>query len=152
MSVLSKFTVIDLIKTRSDSLVNITGSAIKFNVATVVELNYPSYIQILINTKEKQFAIRGCKKDDPNAIHFAKPDQKYAIKFNQPVVVNMIRQMAGWSAEESWSIPGVYFSDDKAIVYDVSAAQKPVAKGGGWAAKRQKEAEAAKKAQEEADS
>ena len=61
MSILEKFTVIDLIKTRSASVATITGNVLKFNNQTAAELHYVSHIQVLINPKDKQFAIRGCK-------------------------------------------------------------------------------------------
>lgn len=73
MSILEKFTVIDLIKTRSASVAIITGNVLKFNNQTAAELHYAPYIQVLINPKDKQFAIRGCKEDAPNAVPFSKP-------------------------------------------------------------------------------
>ena len=63
MSILSNFTVVDLIKTRSASVVTITGNALKFNVQTAAELHYAPYVQVLVNPKDKQFAIRVCKED-----------------------------------------------------------------------------------------
>lgn len=72
MSILEKFTVIDLIKTRSASVATITGNVLKFNNQTAAELHFAPYIQVLINPKDKQFAIRGCKEDAPNAVPFSK--------------------------------------------------------------------------------
>ena len=143
MCILEKFTVIDLIKTRSASVATITGNVLKFNNQTAAELHYAPYIQVLINPKDKQFAIRGCKEDAPNAVPFSKPEgeQKYQIKI-RAAVVDMIRKMANWSAEDNWNIPGIYFADDEALVYDVGAAYKPSPKG-GWTVKRQKEEAAA---------
>lgn len=143
MSILSKFTVVDLIKTRSDSVVNITGNSLKFNNATAEELGYPAYIQLLVNAKDKQFAIRGCKEDAPNALPFSKPQeqQKNPIKFSQAVVVDMIRKMAEWGIDEKWNIPGAYFAEDNAIVYDVKTATPPAEKKGGWATRRQRKEE-----------
>ena len=144
MSVLEKFTVVDLIKTRSASVATIAGTFLKFNNQTAAELHFAPYIQVLINPKEKQFAIRACKEDAPNAISFSKPEgeQKYQIKIGAAAVVDMIRKMANWSAEENWNVPGIYFAEENALVYDVSTAYKPAPKG-GWIAKRQKEANAA---------
>jgi len=144
MSILEKFTVVDLIKTRSASVATITGNAIKFNIQTAAELHYPSHIQILVNPKDKQFAIRPCKEDAPNAVAFSKPkeEQKYAIKITNVTVTDLFRKMAGWNAADNWNVPGVFFADDMALVYDVSAAFKPSAKG-GWTAKRENEALAA---------
>lgn len=83
-------------------------------------------------------------------------EQKYQIKISAAAVVDMIRKMVNWSAEDNWNIPGIYFADDEALVYDVSAAYKPTPKG-GWAVKRQREEAAALAAKglgvsEEADS
>ena len=136
MSVLEKFTVIDLIKTRSASVATVSKNFLKFNNQTASELHYAPYVQVLINPKDKQFAIRGCKEDAPNAVAFSKPEgeQKYQIKINAVAVVDMIRKMANWADEDKWSIPGVYFADDGALVYDVSAAYKSSSKG-GWTVK-----------------
>ena len=119
MSILEKFTVIDLIKTRSASVATITGNVLKFNNQTAAELHFAPYIQVLINPKDKQFAIRGCKEDAPNAVPFSKPEgeQKYQIKISAAAVVDMIRKMANWSAEDNWNIPGVYFAEDDALVW-----------------------------------
>jgi hypothetical protein len=139
MSILEKFTVIDLIKTRSSSVATIAGNVLKFNVQTAAELRFAPYIQVLINPKDKQFAIRACKEEEPNAILFSKPEgeQKYPIKISAAAVVDMIRKMANLSAEENWNVPGVYFAGDNALVYDMSTAYKPASKG-GWVAKNQK--------------
>ena len=130
MSVLSKFTVVDLVKTRSDSVATVTGNSLKFNIQTASDLNYPPYVQVLINLKAKQFAIRSCKEDAPNAVRFSKPkgEQKYSIKIGAAAVVDMIRKMAKWSAEDTWSVPGVYFADEEALVYDLNTATAPAVK------------------------
>lgn len=65
MSILSNFTVVDLIKTRSASVATITGKVLKLNIQTAAELHYAPYIQVLINPKDKQFAIRACKETPP---------------------------------------------------------------------------------------
>ena len=80
MSILEKFTVIDLIRTRSASVATVTGNILKFNNQTAAELHYAPYIQVLINTKDKQFAIRACDKDAPNALPFSKPEVNAAYK------------------------------------------------------------------------
>ena len=153
MSILERFTVVDLVKTRSASVVNITGSNLKFNLQTAAELRYPAYVQILINTKDKQFAIRTCKEDASNAVRFSKPEgeQKTPVKFSAIAVVDMIRKMAGWSKEENWNIPGIYFAEENAIVYDIKTAYPPVSKGGGWGVKKEREAAAAAALEEEAE-
>ena len=149
---LEKFTVIDILNTRSDSVAAIDGTAVKFNRRTAEELGFPPYILFLINQKDKQFAIKACKKDTPNALPFSKSseEQKYKITVRNAVITQMIRKMAGWSAEETWNVPGILLAEEQALVYDLKAARKPEYKGGCWPVKRQKEAEAAAKAAAEA--
>lgn len=144
MSILSKFTIVDLIKARSASVATITGTSLKFNPQTAGELGYAPYIQVLINAKDKQFAIRACKDNAQSAIPFSKPEgeQKYAIKIGAATIVTMLRKIAGWSDEENWNIPGVYLAQENALVYDIATAYKPSPRG-GWDAKKQSEAAAA---------
>lgn len=81
---------------------------------------------------------------------FSKPkeQQKYQIPINNAAITRMIRKIAGWSADDgNWNIPGVYLTDEKALVYDLKTATKPRSKGGGWAVKRQREAEAVEAAE-----
>lgn len=148
---LEKFTVIDLIKTRSASVATLINGTVKFNTQTAMELHYPEYVQFLIHAKDKQFAIRACNDEAPNAVKFSKPEgeQRYPIKVSFPAAVDMIRKLMGWPQDENWNVPGIYFADEKALVYDLSSAFRPAAKG-GWSAKRQQE-EAAKNAEHSID-
>ncbi len=138
---LERFTVIDLIKTRSASVCTITGTVVKFNVQTAQELGYPEYVQFLCDTKGKQIAIRICKEDTPQAVKFSKSkeEQKYPIKLGLAAVTDLVRKMMNWNGEDNWNIPGIYFADEQAIVYNLESAYAPKAKG-GWAAKREREA------------
>ena len=144
---LEKFTVIDLIKSRSASVLTISGNTIKFVNQTAQELEYPEYIQFLVNAKDKQVAIRVCKENEPNSLQYCKDGvaPKYAVKLSLPVVTSIIRKMTNWQEKDSWNIPAVYFADEKALVYDLSAAYAPTKKG-GWSARRESESAAAEAA------
>nr|DAU09911.1 MAG TPA: hypothetical protein [Caudoviricetes sp.] len=138
---LENFTVIDLIKTRSASVCTFTGNVVKFNVQTAQELRFPAFVQFLIEPKGKQFAIRVCKEDAPNAVPFSKPEgtQKAQVKISNASVVDMVRNLMGWKVEDNWNVPGIYFADEHAIVYALQAAYAPKARG-GWTARREREA------------
>ena len=142
MSILANFTIIDLVKTRSTSVATLFGNYLKFNNKTAIELNFAPYVQILINPKEKQFAIRACKSSDPNAVPFSKPKgvQKHPIRICCFAVMDMIRKMGDMSSDENqnWNVPGIYFAEEQAIVYDLNTAYKPAAKG-SRAVKRENE-------------
>ena len=136
---LENFTVIDLIRTRSASVCTFTVNVVKFNVQTAQELRFPAFVQFLIEPKGKQFAIRVCKEDAPNAVSFCKPEQKTQVKISNASVVDMVRNLMEWKVEDNWNVPGIYFADEHAIVYALQAAYAPKARG-GWAARREREA------------
>ena len=58
--------------------------------------------------------------------------------------------MADWYDDGNWNIHGVHLAAEEALLYDLKTAKKPQPKG-GWAVKRQKEAEEAAKAVETAE-
>ena len=152
MSVLEKFKLVELITTRTDAVATfITGNQIKFNSATHVDLGYPAYIQMFVDDKGKQFAIKACKENDPNAIKFSKPagEQRYPIKLTCAPAANAVRKVMEWPQEQSMNVPGAIFADEGVIIFALEQAFPPVAKGGGWAVKRQRDAEAAAAAAEE---
>ena len=127
---LEKFTIIDLIKTRSDSVCSFSGTYIKFNLATCAELHYPECIQFLFDPKSKQLAIRSCKEDAPNSVKFSKPEgeQKFPVRMTQSAVTDLVCKTMGWE-NPNWNIPGIYFADEQAIVYALESAYEPRSKG-----------------------
>lgn len=145
---IKKFNVIELLETHSDSVANIKGNTVRFNPQTAAELDYAPFVQFLINPGEQQFAIRPCKECERNAVPFAKPKGERASKVavTHAVIAKMIRKMAGWSADDNWNVPAIRDPEEDVLIYDLKAAVKPVPKGGGWAEKRRREAEAAKAA------
>ena len=54
--------------------------------------------------------------------------KKYIIKISAVAVVDMIRKMTNWNAEDIWNVPGVYFAEDEALVYDLNTATAPTPK------------------------
>ena len=146
---LEKFTVIELMQTRSDSVANIKGNTIKFSNQTAEELDYPAFVEFLILPQEKQFAIRPCKESEKNAVPFSKAqgEQKYKISVTHAVIARMIRKMADLSDTESWNVPAIYEPEDNALVYDLRAGWKTDSRG-GWAEKRRRKEAADKLAAE----
>lgn len=93
------------------------GNQIKFNAATFVDLGYPEYIQLFVEEKGKQFAIKACKADAPQAIKFSKPagEQRYPIKISCAPAANAVRRVMQWAPEESWNVPGAIFGEEKLL-------------------------------------
>lgn len=138
---LKNFTVVELLRTRSDAVVTIKKKALRFNTNTAAELHYTPYIQVLMNAKDKQLAIRECGENDYQALPFSKPkgEQKYQLTVGCPSVTDMIRKLMDWDEEQDMNVPGVYLADEKALIFDLHSAYHPVKKGGAGS-KQAKEA------------
>jgi len=155
MSVLEKFKLVELITTRTEAVATfVTGNQIKFNSATHVDLGYPAYIQLFVDEKGKQFAIKACKENDPNAMKFSKPagEQRYPIKITCAPAANAVRKVMEWTPDQSMNVPGAIFADEGVIIFALEQAYTPVSRGGGWNVKRQRDAEAAAAAAAAAES
>lgn len=145
MSVLERFKLVELITTRTDATVTfVTGNQIKFNSATHVDLGYPAYIQMFVDEKGKQFAIKACKESDPESIRFSKPcgEQKYPIKLTCTAATAAVRKIMEWDTELGMNVPGAIFRDEGVIIFALEQAYK-VCSRGGWDAKREAEAASA---------
>ena len=131
-SVLEKFTLVELITTRTESVATFVGSTngIKFNAQTYEDLGYPAYVQLFVSDKEKQFAIKVCKEDAPNAVKFSKPkgEQRYPIKVTCVQAVAVVRKLMDWATDETWNAPGAIFREEGVIIYSLAQAYKPAAK------------------------
>lgn len=141
-----KFKLVELITTRTDAVVTfLSGNTIKFNAATHIDLGYPEAIQLFVDEKGRQFAIKACKETDPEAIGFSRPagEQKYPIKITCGPTVTLVRRIMGWENNQNMNAPGAIFRDEGVIIFALEQAFVPVPKGGGWNAKRKAEAEAA---------
>lgn len=138
MSVLEKFKLVELITSRTDAVVTfISGNLIKFNTATASDLGYPEYIQMFVDAKSKQFAIKACKEDTPNALKFSKSaaEQRYPIKLTCAPAANAVRKIMEWDNELSMNAPGAIFAEEGVIIFSLEQAYAPVPKG-GWTAKK----------------
>lgn len=140
---LKNFTVIDILSTRSKSVVTFQGNTLRFNPQTAEELGYPEYVEVLLNAKEKQFAIRPCDKDKASALPFCKNKERKKVAVTHTVIAGALRKLVEWAPEESWNMAGIYDAEENALAYSLNAAFAPREQHGGWAAKRKKEAAAA---------
>lgn len=76
---------------------------------------------------------------------FSKPagEQRYPIKLTCAPAANAVRKIMEWKQDQSMNVPGAIFADEGVIIFALEQATSPVSRGGGWAVKRQRDAEAA---------
>ena len=123
---LKDFEVVDIEVGKSDSVMTVSGSMLKFNKPTATELMYPSYVRVLIDASTKRVAIQSCTEKTRNAVAFSKPADKqmYAVTVKIPAIVIAIRKLLPELGEnDSLTFKGQLFVEDKAIIYDLSKGE-----------------------------
>ncbi len=107
------FEVIDISFRRStDIFVNLSGLTITKKV--IEDMSFPAFIRPLIDVEHKAFALQTCKQNDERAIKFSKPrgeQDKGIMKDN-------------WRDDKRYRINGMYYSDSKAMVFDLASADE----------------------------
>ncbi len=129
MGILEGFEVIDLKEAKGESVLTVSSASLKFNKATAVELNYPSYIRVFQNAKENKVAIQPCTEKTSNAIPFSKPEseQTYAIVVKLPALMVEFRRYFAFEEngeKQTYTMQGTLYPEDNVIIYDLNQAEK----------------------------
>jgi len=121
--VLQGFEVVDTEVGRSDSVLTISGSMLKFNKPTATELQYPAFVRVLINAPEKKVAIQACTEKTKSATSFSKPEDKqaYAITIKNPAIVIAVRKLLpNLNQNDALTFNGTLYAEDEVIIYDLT--------------------------------
>lgn len=125
---LKNFQIIEVISFKSKSLITIYPDRLKFNHQTAAELDFPAYVQLLIDPKGRCFAIQVCDKESDNTVPFynrPKDTKPYPIKLNYPAANDMIFNAMGWEKKgKYYTVQGQRFPDEKAIVFNLADAEE----------------------------
>ena len=64
-------------------------------------------------------------------MRFSKPEgeQKAQVKISNTTVVDLVRKLMDWHAEDNWNVPGIYFAEEQGVMYALKSAYAPKAKG-----------------------
>ena len=123
MGILEGFEVVNLVAAKGASTLTATASSLKFNKATATELNYPPYIRMLVDAKNRKVAIQPCTEKDPNAVSFSAPEEKqtYAIIVKVPALVAELRRMLQFEKDGrkvTYTISGTCYPEENVIIYE----------------------------------
>ena len=97
MTSLHGFQEINIRKPVGKAVMTVTKTLVRFNKATVVAMECPEYVKILVNPDTRQIAVEPCSAEDRNAVKFsrAKKQDEEATKASsvtvrEPSVVDAI--------------------------------------------------------------
>ena len=136
MPLLDGFKVIPLKEKLEDSILTITSKSLKLNRATSRLLNEPILVQFLINENRMQIAITPAKTGDENGVDFTFPPEgrEKPIVVKEPAILKVIGKLTVLEKNGTnlmIKIKGVFYPDEKAIIYDLGEAVETVIKPRG---------------------
>lgn len=138
MSILDGFEVIEVPRTFSIAEVRVLKNKISFNVSAASELGYPPFVRVFISRDKSQLALQPCDKLTPNAMKFFTVDEskkkRRTIGVGNRALAALIKAGMGWNMAQPICAPGIRFSDENVIIFDLKQAyiqgQKPVEEKG----------------------
>lgn len=124
MSILDNFEVVEVPRTYSVAQVRVLKNRISFNMSTASELGYPPYVRVFISRDKSQVALQPCDKMTPNAMRFFTVGEKgkrkrRTIGVGNRALAALIKSGMGWDMKTVLCAPGVRFSDENVIIFDL---------------------------------
>lgn len=97
MTSLHGFQEINIHKPVGKAVMTVTKTLVRFNKATVVAMECPEYVKILVNTSTRQIAVEPCEASDRNAVKFSRVKKQgeeatkaSSVTVREPSVVDAI--------------------------------------------------------------
>ena len=104
----------------------VNQSGVTFTKKVVEELNYPAFVLCQLDTKNKVFAIRMCKSNEPRGFKFSKPraEQKTTVSINNKNLIEPLRELMkeAWESDKRYRVRGFWVADAKTMCFDLSEA------------------------------
>lgn len=107
--------------------VSITPNGITFNRSVAMKLNYPQFVNLLINAEAKQIAIKACEPETPNATPFYRERKKgepaRSVRWSNRELLNNLSEMMGWDLDRvSHRVEGKLLIHENAMLFDLTKA------------------------------
>ncbi len=122
MSIFENFTAFNF--NEGVPYVTVTKNGVAFNKGVIMKLNYPAHVLLLINSVNKQIAIKACSGDSPNAIAFYNGDKKnnaLSVRWNARDLLNTIKEITGWDySKEGYKVAGTLVVEEQAMLFDLN--------------------------------
>lgn len=136
MSILDGFDVVEVPRTFSIAEVKILKNKLSFNVSAASELGYPPFVRIFISHDKTQIALQPCEKTTQNAMKFFTMEntsgkKRRTIGVGNKALATLIKSGMGWEMDKPVCAPGVRFSEENVIIFDLNQASFVGKKLGG---------------------
>ena len=136
MPLLDGFKVIPLKEKFDDSYLTISEKSLKLNRATAKALGSPKTVVFLLNEKKIQIALTPADINDENAVDFTYDEEgrEKPIYVKEPAILKAIQKMTKLEkggVKLTLTIKGLFYPEDKVIIYALSEAIEEVVKPRG---------------------
>jgi len=125
---LKNFEVIEIVKQVAPMVLIIEDNKLRQTRGIVEALEFAPYVRYLMDRKGKQLAIQVTNDKDPQKIKFSRPaaeqGQKATLYQNADMVAVIRGMMPNWQEGVKYQVNGVYSKTDKAVIFDLTAAQE----------------------------
>ena len=124
---LRNFTVIDIVKEIHTPSLIVESSKLRLTRGTVEALEYTPFVQFLFDAESRMLAVQMTSEKNKQGVRFSKPkqDQKAlaVVCRNEELMSYIWGMMPEWDRYLKYKTDGVYSKDDKAVIFDLKAAQ-----------------------------
>ena len=136
MALLDGFKVMPLREKLDDSYLIISEKSLKFNYGTVKLLQNPGLVQLMLNEKRMQIAIRPARVNDDDIIPFATQGdgKEKPIYVKEPMIQKALRNITVLEQDGvklTQTIKGHFYPEEKVIIYDLGESVGTVVKPRG---------------------
>ncbi|MBQ7118301.1 MAG: hypothetical protein IJN88_08830 [Clostridia bacterium] len=105
--------------------VSVTNNGVTFNKSVVMKLDYPRFVQLLINDTTKQIALLPCDETARNAVVFYKPKESkvISVRWNGKDLLNTLQDLMCWDlSQEAYKIEGTFIKEERIMLFDFTQA------------------------------
>lgn len=104
--------------------VSITKNGVTFNKAVIMKLDYPPFVQLLLNSQTKQIAIKACLESDQNSVAFYKKRENsnvISVRWNVKDLLNTLQEITGWDLTfDGYKVDGTLLKEERAMLFDLN--------------------------------
>lgn len=123
---LKDFKIVELQQPVKKNYITFEEVRMTVNRSTAEIMGFPSHVCLLLDAKNKRFALQACEPENSNSMKFSKKEseQAYAIFIKHEACVKTIRDIMNWSSGSKYRVSGTYYPEEHAIVYELTKASQ----------------------------
>ncbi len=106
---------------------SVTSNGLTFNKSAIARMNKPERINFFINFAQKKLAVQICDDSaDKDAVSFCQKGKEYknGLRINNRELQQKLADLMGWDLKiKNYRIDGIFYSEDRAMIFDMNMAR-----------------------------